>query len=104
MLKVLKIVLFSIYKKASGTSKTAIIYAVKRNYNKTVNSTARKQFWVKLLEFLVIQVLALGLSVLTGRIASAVGLGAGLSNFAAEFIAFGVETATDFAVNQIYGS
>ncbi len=29
-------------------------------------------------------------------------MGAGLSNFAAAFISFGVETATDFAVNQIY--
>ncbi len=46
--------------------------------------------------------LALGLSVLTGGIALAVGLGAVLSNFAAAFISFRVETATDFAVNQIY--
>ncbi|WP_338991517.1 hypothetical protein [Spiroplasma endosymbiont of Seladonia tumulorum] len=61
-----------------------------------------KSFGLQLLEFLGIQVLALGLSVLTGGIASAVGLGAGLSNFAAAFISFGVETATDFAVNQIY--
>ncbi|WP_348736324.1 hypothetical protein [Spiroplasma endosymbiont of Ammophila pubescens] len=61
-----------------------------------------KNFGLQLLEFLGIQVLALGLSVLTGGIASAVGLGAGLSNFAAAFISFGVETATDFAVNQIY--
>ncbi len=44
------------------------------------------------------------MSVLTGGIASAVCLGAGLSNFAAAFISFGVETATDFAVNQIYDS
>ncbi|WP_338992873.1 hypothetical protein [Spiroplasma endosymbiont of Seladonia tumulorum] len=61
-----------------------------------------KSFGLQLLEFLGIQVLALGLSVLTGGIASAVGLGAGLSNFAAAFISFEVETATDFAVNQIY--
>ncbi|WP_338991505.1 hypothetical protein [Spiroplasma endosymbiont of Seladonia tumulorum] len=61
-----------------------------------------KNFGLQLLEFLGIQVLALGLSVLTGGIASAVGLGTGLSNFAAAFISFGVETATDFAVNQIY--
>jgi hypothetical protein len=41
---------------------------------------------------------------LTGGIASAIGLGAGLSNFAAAFMSFGVETATDFAVNQICDS
>ncbi|UNF62170.1 hypothetical protein [Spiroplasma poulsonii] len=35
-------------------------------------------------------------------ITSAVGLGAGLSNLPLAFISFGVETATDFAVNQIY--
>ncbi len=61
-----------------------------------------KNFGLQLLEFLGIQVLALGLSVLTGGIASAIGLGAGLSNFAAAFISFGVEITTDFTINQIY--
>ncbi len=63
-----------------------------------------KSFGLQLLEFLGIQVLALVLSVLTGGIAYAVGLKAGLSNFSAAFISFEVETATDFAVNQIYDS
>ncbi|KAF0849835.1 hypothetical protein [Spiroplasma poulsonii] len=66
------------------------------------SNNKKKSFGLQLLEFLGIQVLALGLSVLTGGVASAIGLGAGLSNFAAAFISFGVETATDFAVNQIY--
>ncbi|WP_338991598.1 hypothetical protein [Spiroplasma endosymbiont of Seladonia tumulorum] len=85
-----------------GTSKTALIYAVKKNPTRLSIQQQEKSFGLQLLEFLGIQVLALGLSVLTGGIASAVGLGAGLSNFAAAFISFGVETATDFAVNQIY--
>ncbi|UZQ31030.1 MAG: hypothetical protein OHM56_05940 [Spiroplasma phoeniceum] len=85
-----------------GTSKTALIYAVKKNPTRLSIQQQEKIFGLQLLEFLGIQVLALGLSVLTGGIASAVGLGAGLSNFAAAFISFGVETATDFAVNQIY--
>ncbi len=37
-------------------------------------------------------------------IASAIGLGAGLYNFAAAFISFGVEITTDFTINQIYYS
>ncbi|WP_338954436.1 hypothetical protein [Spiroplasma endosymbiont of Polydrusus cervinus] len=41
---------------------------------------------------------------MTGGIASAVGFGGGLSNFAADFISFGVEITTDFSVNQIYDS
>ncbi|MFJ1522705.1 hypothetical protein [Spiroplasma sp. ald] len=85
-----------------GTSKTALIYAVKKTPTRLSTQQKQKSFGLQLLEFLGIQVLALGLSVLTGGIASAVGLGAGLSNFAAAFISFGVETATDFAVNQIY--
>ncbi|WP_281042138.1 hypothetical protein [Spiroplasma citri] len=84
-----------------GTSKTALIYAVKTPTRLSIQQQ-EKNFGLQLLEFLGIQVLALGLSVLTGGIASAVGLGAGLSNFAAALISFGVETATDFAVNQIY--
>ncbi len=44
------------------------------------------------------------MSVLTGGIASAIGLGAGLYNFAAAFISFGVEITTDFTINQIYYS
>lgn len=86
-----------------GTSKTALIYLVKKPTRLSIHRQ-EKDFGLQLLEFLGIQVLALGLSVLTGGIASAVGLGAGLSNFAAAFISFGVETATDFAVNQIYDS
>ncbi|KAF0850486.1 hypothetical protein [Spiroplasma poulsonii] len=85
-----------------GTSKTALIYAVKKNPTRLSIQQQEKSFGLQLLEFLGIQVLALGLSVLTGGVASAIGLGAGLSNFAAAFISFGVETATDFAVNQIY--
>ncbi len=72
----------------------------KSNY--IVNPTTKKSFGLHLWEFLGIQVLALGLSVLTSGIASAVGLGAGLSNFAVAFISFGVETAIYFDVNQIY--
>ncbi|RUP78080.1 hypothetical protein D6D54_00980 [Spiroplasma poulsonii] len=85
-----------------GTSKTALIYAVKKNPTRLSIQQQEKSFGLQLLEFLGIQVLALGLSVLTGGVASAIGLGAGLSNFAAAFISFGIETATDFAVNQIY--
>ncbi|WP_348735387.1 hypothetical protein [Spiroplasma endosymbiont of Ammophila pubescens] len=85
-----------------GTSKTALIYAVKKNPTRLSIQQQEKSFGLQLLEFLGIQVLALGLSFLTGSIALAVGLGAGLSNFAAAFISFEVETATDFAVNQIY--
>lgn len=85
-----------------GTSKTVLIYAVKKNPTRLSIQQQEKSFGLQLLEFLGIQVLALGLSVLTGGVASAVGLGAGLSNFAAAFISFGVETATNFAVNQIY--
>ena len=85
-----------------GTSKTALIYPVKKIPTRLSIQQQEKDFGLQLLEFLGIQVLALGLSVLTGGIASAVGLGVGLSNFAAAFISFGVETATDFAVNQIY--
>ncbi|MFX4057854.1 MAG: hypothetical protein EHV01_006065, partial [Spiroplasma sp. hy2] len=85
-----------------GTSKTALIYAIKKNPTRLLIQQQEKSFDLQLLEFLGIQVLALGLSVLTGGVASVVGLGAGLSNFAAAFISFGVETATDFAVNQIY--
>jgi hypothetical protein len=85
-----------------GTSKTALIYAVKKTSTRLSIQQQEKSFGLQLLEFLGIQVLALGLSVLTGGVASAVGLGAGLSNFAAAFISFGVETATDFTVNQIY--
>ncbi|RUO86206.1 hypothetical protein [Spiroplasma endosymbiont of Megaselia nigra] len=84
------------------TSKTALIYAVKKNPTRLSIQQQEKSFGLQLLEFLGIQVLALGLSVLTGGIALAVGLGVGLSNFSAAFISFGVETATDFAVNQIY--
>ncbi len=87
-----------------GTSKTALIYHVKKTPTRLSIQQQEKSFGLQLLEFLGIQVLALGLSVITGGIASAVGLGAGLSNFAAAFISFGVETATDFAVNQIYDS
>ncbi|WP_374697009.1 hypothetical protein [Spiroplasma endosymbiont of Polydrusus formosus] len=87
-----------------GTSKTALIYAVKKNPTRLSIQQQEKSFGLQLLEFLGIQVLALGLSVLTGGIASAFGFGAGLSNFAAAFISFGVETVTDFAVNQIYDS
>ncbi|MBW3057788.1 MAG: hypothetical protein CXB60_01000 [Spiroplasma poulsonii] len=85
-----------------GTSKTALIYAVKKNPTRLSIQQQEKSFGLQLLEFLGVQVLALGLSVLTGGVASAIGLGAGLSNFAAAFISFGIETATDFAVNQIY--
>ncbi|RUO85784.1 hypothetical protein [Spiroplasma endosymbiont of Megaselia nigra] len=85
-----------------GTSKTALIYPVKKTPTRLSIKQQQKSFSLQLLEFLGIQVLALGLSVLTGGIASAIGLGAGLSNFAATFISFGVETETDFAVNQIY--
>ncbi len=85
-----------------GTSKTALIYTIKKISTRLSIQQQEKSFGLQLLEFLVIQVLALGLSVLTGGIASAVGLGAVLSNFAAAFISFGAETATDFAVNQIY--
>ncbi len=87
-----------------GTSKTALIYSVKKIPTRLFIQQQEKSFGLQLLEFLGIQVLALGLSVLTGGVASSVGLGAGLSNFAAAFISFGVETATDFAVNQIYDS
>ncbi|AHF60804.1 hypothetical protein P344_02090 [Spiroplasma mirum ATCC 29335] len=87
-----------------GTSKTALIYAIKKIPTRLSIQQQQKSFCLQLLEFLGIQVLALGLSVLTGGIASAIGLGAGLSNFAAALISFGVETATDFTVNQIYDS
>ncbi len=85
-----------------GTSKTALIYAVKKIPTRLSIQQQEKNFGLQLLEFLGIQVLALGLSVLTGGIASAIGLGAGLSNFAAAFISFGVEITTDFTINQIY--
>lgn len=81
-----------------GTSTTALIYAVRKTPTRLSIQQQQKDFGWKLLQFLGIQVLALGLSVLTGGIASAVGLGAGLSNFAAAFISFGVETATDFVI------
>ncbi|AXF95644.1 hypothetical protein [Spiroplasma phoeniceum] len=84
-----------------GTTKTALIYSIKTPTRLSIQQQ-QKSFGLQLLEFLGIQVLALGLSVLTGGIASAVELGAGLSNFAAALISFGVETATDFTVNQIY--
>lgn len=87
-----------------GTSKTSIIYAVKKIPTRSSIQQQEKNFGLQLLEFLGVQVLALGLAALTGGIASAVGIGVGLSNFAAGFIVFGVETATDFAVNQIYDS
>lgn len=85
-----------------GTFKTAPIYNVKKTPKRLSYQQQEKNFGLQLLEFIGIQVLALGLSVLTGGIASSFGLSMGLSNFAAAFISFGVETATDFAVNQIY--
>jgi len=60
-----------------GTNKTAMIYAVKKTPTRLSIQKQQKSFGLQLLEFLGIQVLALGLSVLTGGIASAVGLGAG---------------------------
>ncbi|WP_283271876.1 hypothetical protein [Spiroplasma sp. SV19] len=84
-----------------GTSNTATAYPV----TKPVRIPIKQQeddFLKELFKFLGIQVLALALSTITGGLASAIGLGAGLSNFAAAFISFGVEVLTDFAVNQIY--
>ncbi|UZQ30433.1 MAG: hypothetical protein OHM56_02545 [Spiroplasma phoeniceum] len=51
-----------------GTSKTALIYAVKKNPTRLSIQQQEKSFGLQLLEFLGIQVLALGLSVLTGGI------------------------------------
>ncbi len=56
------------------TSKTALIYAVKKTPTKLSIQQQEKSFGLQLLEFLGIQVLALSLSVLTGGVASAVGL------------------------------
>ncbi len=69
-----------------GTRETALIYTIKKISTRLSIKQRQKSFGLQLLEFLVIQVLALGLSFLTGGIASAVGLCAGLSNFAAAFI------------------
>ncbi|AXF95041.1 hypothetical protein [Spiroplasma phoeniceum] len=68
-----------------GTTKTSLIYSIKTPSRLSIQQQ-QKSFALQLLEFLGIQVLALGLSVLTGGIASAFGLGAGLSNFAAALI------------------
>jgi len=64
------------------TNKTALIYVVKKTPTRLSIQQQEKNFGLQLLEFLGIQVLALVLSVITGGIASAAGIGAGLSNFA----------------------